>query len=186
MAYYSRLQRATYHEYSNCSVGNNMVYGNLIKGKPKPVKGRGGEIKKPKLCGICAGLRRKGKGIPGVPILPKVHAKAKVLAYHSLERPEIFHICQNCFLGQNIERAQLRRGKPAPVKGRGGKTKKPRVCKICARLCRAGDCIPGAPIPARMRKPRPPAVKAKRPVSRPKPPSSKPKPRIPTVAAASK
>jgi hypothetical protein len=152
MAYYSELRPMVYHEYKNCHVGNNMVVGNLVKGRPKPVKGRNGEIKKPVLCKTCAKLKAKGKGIPGIPILPKVYARAKVLAYYSKERPEIFHICQNCFLGQNIERAQLRRGKPAPVNGRGDKIKKPRVCKICARLCIGGECIPGTPIPARMGK----------------------------------
>jgi hypothetical protein len=148
MAYYSRLRPEVYHNYKNCHVGNNMVFGNLKKGKPKPIKGRDGKIKKPVLCKTCAKLKAKGKAIPGVPILPRVHRGATVKTYYSKERLDIFHVCQNCYLGQNIERAQLRRGKPDPVMGRNGKIKEPRVCKICAKLCSAGEGIPGAPIPA--------------------------------------
>jgi len=164
MAYYSALRPAVYHNCRNCHVGNNMVDGNLRRGIPKTVKGR----KKPRLCKICARLRSAGKCIPGVPTLPKVHPGDTVETYYSKERPEIFHICQNCYLGQNIERNNLIANQPPIVRRR----KKPRLCKTCVRLCIGGKCIPGTPIPARMGKPRLPV--------------SKPRPRIPTAAAASK
>jgi len=144
MAYYSKLRPTVYHECKNCYVGNNMVVGNLKRGRPRGAT----------LCKICARLREEGKGIPGVPILPRVHKYAAVMAYYSAECPEIYHVCQNCYLGQNIEAKYLLQGKPRPVRGRNGKIKKPRVCKICARLCSAGTCIPGTPIPARMVKPK--------------------------------
>jgi hypothetical protein len=143
MAYYSKLRPTVYHEYRNCSVGNNMVEGNLRKGIPRGAT----------LCQTCERMRIAGTGIPGRPILPRTYKYAAVMAYYSKECPEIYHVSQNCYLGQNIERAQLERGKPPTFKGRDGKIKKPRVCKICARLCSDGECIPGTPIPAEERKP---------------------------------
>lgn len=134
MAYYSKLRPEVYHNYKNCHVGNNMVKGNLKKGKPPGAK----------LCKICARLGRAGEGITGTPKLPELRPGAKVETYYSKEYPEIFHICQNCYLGQNIERDQLEKGKPEKVRGR----KKPRLCKICVRLCGAGECMTGTPIPA--------------------------------------
>jgi hypothetical protein len=142
MAYYSKLRPTVYHEYKNCSVGNNMVVGNLKKGRPP------GAV----LCETCRRLRAAGTGISGRPILPRPYKYAAVMAYYSKECPEIYHVCQNCHLGQNIEEKFLVEGMPNPVRGGDGKLKKPRVCKVCARLCRAGDCIPGAPIPAGKRK----------------------------------
>jgi hypothetical protein len=141
MAYYSKLQRATYHIYSNCSVGNNMVKGHLRRGKPKPIKGRGGITKKPRLCRTCARLRAKGTGKLGIPILPEPYRGDIVETYYSKASPETFHMCQNCFLGQNIEKANLVANKPPRVKNA-------KLCKICAKLCIEGKCITGTPIPA--------------------------------------
>jgi hypothetical protein len=152
MAYYSKLRPEVYHICKNCTVGNNMVKGNLRKRKPKPVKGRDGKTRKLRVCETCKALKKAGKCTPGVPILPRPYKYAAVMAYYSAEHPEIYHVCQNCYLGQNIEFKYLRQGKPRPAKGRDGKTRKPRVCKICARLCSAGESIPGAPIPAGGRK----------------------------------
>jgi hypothetical protein len=143
MAYYSRLRPAVYHKYKNCHVGDNMVEGNLRRGKPPGAN----------LCQICARLGAAGTGILGIPKLPRLQIGAKVKTYYSSERPQIFHICQNCFLGQNIEDKYLAEGKPKPVKGRDGKTKKPRLCQICTRLCIGGECMTGTPIPAGKRKP---------------------------------
>jgi hypothetical protein len=166
MAYYSKLRPTVYHEYKNCHVGNNLVKENLKRGKRRGAR----------LCQTCERLSLTGKGVPGTPKLSRLYKYAAVMAYYSKEhpRPKIYHVCQNCFLGQNIERAQLRRGKPKDFKGRDGKLKKPRVCKICAKLCRVGDCIPGAPIPARVRRRRPPTNKSKPSVSKPKPSAPKP------------
>lgn len=163
MAYYSRLQRATYHIYSNCSVGNNMVNGNLRRGKPKPIKRRDSIIKKPKLCRTCEKLRLAHKGIPGIPILPKVPRGSKVKTYYSSKCPQIFHICKNCFLGQNIESKNLIKDQPPLVKD----GKEPRLCKVCTKDCIIGECMVGTPIPAQIRKPR-------LTVSKPKPSAPKP------------
>ncbi len=134
MAYYSALQTAVYHDCKNCNVGNNMVKGNLEKGKPPGAK----------LCKICAKLKAKGKCIPGEPTLPEPYKGDVVKTYYSKERPEIFHMCQNCNVGQNIEEDNLVANEPPLVM----KRKKPRLCKTCARLCIAGKCITGTPIPA--------------------------------------
>jgi hypothetical protein len=168
IAYYSKLRPKVYHKYKNCSVGNNMVYGNLKTGTP-PIVIDGNILK---LCETCRKLEISGKGKLGKPRLPRVRVGAKVKAYYSKKYPEIVHICQNCHLGQNIERGQQRRGKPKPVMGRDGKIKKLRLCKNCIRLCLAWKGVTGIPIPAKTRK-------AKRPVS-------KQKPRMPATAAASK
>jgi len=146
--YYSKLQKAVYHEYSNCNVGNNMVKGNLRTGKPKPVKGRDGKIKEPELCKTCKKLKLSGKGIPGKPILPRPRKGATVKTYYSKKRPEIFHICQNCFLGQNIEKKNLIKNKPPLVKN----GKEPRLCKVCTKVCVTGECMIGTPKPAGERK----------------------------------
>jgi hypothetical protein len=144
MAYYSVKNPQIYHNCKNCNVGDNMVKENLRKGRPKPIKGRGGKIKKPKLCKVCAKLRKEGKGISGIPIPPEIQPGAEVETYYSEKRPEIFHICQNCFLGQNIDKVNLVANKPPIVK----KGKEPRLCRICTKLCIAGKGIPGTPIPA--------------------------------------
>lgn len=144
MAYYSRLRPAVYHNYKNCHVGNNMVEGHLIEGIPPTVKGRNGKIKKPRLCKICKKLKATGKGIPGEPNLPKTGEGEIVETYYSKERPGIFHMCQNCFLGQNIEEENLVANQPPLNTGR----KKARLCKTCVRLCIAGKCITGTPVPA--------------------------------------
>jgi hypothetical protein len=101
--YYSKLQKAIYHNCKNCNVGNNMVKGNLLIGKPKPVKGRDGKIRKPRLCRTCEALKNAGTAVFGIPELPREKRGAKVKTYYSDKHPEIFHICQNCYLGQNIE-----------------------------------------------------------------------------------
>jgi hypothetical protein len=142
MAYYSKLKPTVYHECRNCSVGNNMVKKNLGTGMPPPVKMRGGKIRKPRLCRTCANLMKKDKCIPGVPILPEPYKGDIVETYYSKESPEIFHMCQNCYLGQNIEKNNLEANKPPP------KNEKARLCKICVKLCIEGKCITGAPIPA--------------------------------------
>jgi hypothetical protein len=143
--YYSKLQKAIYHNCENCSVGNNMVYGNLRRGKPKPVKGRNGKIKEPRLCKTCEALKNAGTAIFGVPKLPRVKRGAKVKTYYSKKCPQIFHICQNCFLGQNIEEANLVKDKPPVVKD----GKEPRLCKVCTKVCITGKCMVGTPIPAK-------------------------------------
>lgn len=157
MAYYSSKSPKIYHNCKNCHVGDNMVKENLRKGRPKTVKGR----KPPILCKICAGLRKTGKFTTGIPILPDTQPGAKVEAYYSKEYPEIFHICQNCYLGQNIERRNLIEAEPKPVKGRGGKIKKPRLCKVCTRMCIGGECMTGTPIVVGGRRPRLPVSQAK-------------------------
>ena len=141
MAYYSSKRPKIYHECRNCHVGNNMVEGNLIKGIPPTVKGRDGKIRKPRLCKTCKRLKAKGKCIPGIPKLPRPYKGDVVETYYSKERPEIFHMCQNCHLGQNIDADNLVANQPPLVK-------KARLCKTCVRLCIAGKCITGTPIPA--------------------------------------
>ena len=140
MAYYSKLKPTVYHLYKNCHVGNNMVKGNLKKGTPPIVI----DGKKLNLCHRCAQLKVKGTGIPGVPILPKPYSEDVVETYYSKERPRIFHMCQNCHLGQNIEANNLVANQPPLVK-------KARLCKTCVRLCIAGKCITGTPIPANIK-----------------------------------
>ncbi len=134
MAYHSSKSPKIYHNYKNCHVGDNMVEGNLEKGRPPGAK----------LCKICDGLRLTKKGIPGEPKLPEPYKGDVVKTYYSKERPEIFHMCQNCNVGQNIEEDNLVANEPPLVM----KRKKPRLCKTCARLCIAGKCITGTPIPA--------------------------------------
>jgi hypothetical protein len=149
MAYYSKLVGIIYHECQNCTVGNNMVEGNLIEGIPPTFKGRDGKIKKPRLCKTCKKLKAKelkgkGKCIPGIPELPEPGRGDTVETYYSTERPEIFHMCQNCNVGQNIEKDNLVANQPPLVM----KRKKARLCKTCVGLCIAGKCIPGTPKPA--------------------------------------
>jgi len=142
MAYYSKLQPTVYHEYKNCHVGNNMVEGNLKTGTP-PIVIDGHTLV---LCATCAALG--AAGIPGIPILPRPYKGGVVNTYYSAERPEIFHMCQNCHLGQNIDEKNLVANQPPlPMK-----RKKARLCKTCVRLCIAGKCIIGAPIPAELLK----------------------------------
>lgn len=141
MAYYSKLRPTVYHICKNCNVGNNMVKENLGIGMPPPIKGRGGKLKEPRLCKTCAALKKADKCVPGIPILPEPYKGDIVETYYSKESPEIFHMCQNCYLGQNIDKVNLEANKPPKVK-------KARLCKICARLCIEGRCITGAPIPA--------------------------------------
>lgn len=137
MAYYSKLQPTVYHLYKNCNVGNNMVKGHLQTGEPPIVI----DGKKLKLCRTCKTLEAADKGIPGVPVLPTPYKGDIIETYYSKESPEIFHMCQNCYLGQNIEDKNLVANKPPLVENA-------RLCKICAKLCIEGKCVTGAPIPA--------------------------------------
>jgi hypothetical protein len=144
MAYYSKLRPTIYHDCSNCNVGNNMVKENLRIGMPPPIEGRGGKTRQPKLCQTCAKLEADGRCRPGPPILPEPYGGDVVETYYSKERPEIFHMCQNCYLGQNIEKKNLVANKPPRVKN----GKKPKLCTVCVKLCVEGKCITGTPIPA--------------------------------------
>jgi len=137
MAYYSKLKPTVYHEYKNCTVGNNMLEDNPATGEPPIVVGG----KTLKLCAACKKLEAAHQGIPGVPEFPKAYSEDVVETYYSKESPEIFHMCQNCFLGQNIEADNLVANQPPLVKNA-------RLCKICVKLCIAGKCITGTPIPA--------------------------------------
>ena len=138
MAYYSQLRPTVYHEFRNCHVGDNLVKGNQIIGTT-PIVIRG---KRLKLCKVCAQLHEDKKGIPGIPIPPEP-GKTLVETYYSTESPEIFHICQNCFLGQNIDEENLVANQPPLDLGR----KKARLCKTCVKLCIGGECITGTHIP---------------------------------------
>jgi hypothetical protein len=158
MAYYSVKNPKTYHNCKNCNVGDNIVKENQRKGKPP------GAV----LCITCFNLNAAGKGIPGIPKPAEPQPGAKVETYFSSKCPEIFHICQNCFLGQNIEKKSLVEGEPKPVKGRGGKIKRPRLCKVCTKMCILGKCKTGTPILTGVRKPRYPASKIKLSKSKPK------------------
>jgi hypothetical protein len=140
MAYYTQLHPRVYHLYSNCTVGNNMVKGNLVEGTP-PIVVDGNTLD---LCETCADLDVNGEGIPGIPDLPDTRPGARVKTYYSKKCPQIFHICQNCFLGQNIEKQNLVKNKP-PVVSKG---KKPRLCRVCTRVCITGKCKIGTPKPA--------------------------------------
>jgi len=142
MAYYSKLHPTVYHECGNCNVGNNMVKDNLRIGMPLPVKGRGGKIKTPTLCQTCANLIAAGQCDHRRPILPEPYKGDIVETYYSKASPETFHMCQNCFLGQNIEKKNLVANKPPP------KNKNAKLCRICVKLCVEGKCVTGAPIPA--------------------------------------
>lgn len=137
MAYYSKLKPTVYHLYRNCSVGNNMVKGHLKTGEP-PIVIDGKELK---LCRTCARLRANNTGIPGKPILPEPYKGDIIETYYSKASPETFHMCQNCFLGQNIEKANLVANEPPRVENA-------KLCRICAKLCIEGKCVTGAPIPA--------------------------------------
>ena len=182
MAYYSSKSPKIYHNCKNCHVGNNMVAGNLIKRKPPIVKGH----KKPRLCEVCATLKAMGRRVPGIPKLPMMRPGAKVKTYYSKDYPEIVHICQNCHLGQNIERGQQRKDKPKPFMWRDGKIKKPRLCKNCARLCLAKEGNTGVPIPAGGRVPKLPVSQPKTEVSKARLIVSKPKIRTPELVKAGK
>lgn len=61
------------------------------------------------------------------------------MAYYSKESPEIYHVCKNCHVGNNIEARNLREGQPAEA----------RLCSTCDNLRSNGNCTPGTPTPAR-------------------------------------
>ncbi len=88
MAYYSRLVRGIYHECRNCEVGNNIEEHNLLRGKPKPVKGRNGKIKNPRLCKVCEDLRNEVRCVPGVPPPTIVVKKPKATSYTQRNAPK--------------------------------------------------------------------------------------------------
>ncbi|MBU0611007.1 MAG: hypothetical protein KKI08_24210 [Armatimonadetes bacterium] len=60
------------------------------------------------------------------------------MAYHSKLDTSIYHECKNCTVGNNIEKANLKEGKPA------GASK----CKVCATLQSEKKCTWGTPTPA--------------------------------------
>ena len=59
------------------------------------------------------------------------------MPYYSEAEPEIYHICQNCYVGQKIEARNLRQGQPVGAK----------LCAVCANLNQARKCDPGTPPP---------------------------------------
>jgi len=61
------------------------------------------------------------------------------MAYHSKKIEKIYHTCRNCHIGNNIEKENLRKGKPY----------NPRLCRECEEIQKKGNCEPGIPIPAR-------------------------------------
>jgi len=65
--------------------------------------------------------------------------KAKSMAYYTKNDPSIYHVCENCTVGNKIEKENLREGIPPGAK----------LCDECASLQREGKCIYGTPLPAR-------------------------------------
>jgi len=61
------------------------------------------------------------------------------MAYYSQAQPQIYHVCKNCHVGNNIEARNLREGQPEGA----------RLCETCAKLHNEGQCVPGTPTPAR-------------------------------------
>ncbi len=61
------------------------------------------------------------------------------MAYYTKKDPTIYHVCKNCYVGNNIERENLARGIPPGAS----------LCQVCARLHRQRDCEAGTPTPAR-------------------------------------
>jgi len=61
------------------------------------------------------------------------------MAYHTKLDLDIYHTCRNCSVGNNIDKANLREGKPGAAK----------LCKVCKDLQAEGNCKPGTPTPAR-------------------------------------
>jgi hypothetical protein len=61
------------------------------------------------------------------------------MAYYSKLNPEIYHICKNCTVGNNIEKHNLVEGQPPGA----------RLCKNCADMTSQNRCIHGTPIPAK-------------------------------------
>jgi hypothetical protein len=131
MAYYSLKSPQIYHVCLKCKVGNNIEKRNLCKGQSSEAR----------LCKNCAKLQRKRKCTLGTPTPAEVRVRRTrvVTPHYSKERPEIYHECANCYLGNNIEGENLIEGKP-----RGAK-----LCKNCAGLQKKDRCILGVPIPAK-------------------------------------
>ncbi len=61
------------------------------------------------------------------------------MTYYSGLRPEIYHLCKNCYIGNNIEPRNLREGQPRQA----------RLCEVCAELKGEGKCVLGVPAPAK-------------------------------------
>ena len=61
------------------------------------------------------------------------------MAYYSKLQLDIYHVCKNCHVGNNIETENLREGQPAEA----------RLCNTCNDLRSKGDCTSGTPTPAR-------------------------------------
>ena len=57
------------------------------------------------------------------------------MAYYSKLRPNIYHICRNCTVGNKIEWENLRKGKPPGAN----------LCKTCANKSSQNKCTRGTP-----------------------------------------
>jgi hypothetical protein len=61
------------------------------------------------------------------------------MAYYSGLQPEIYHLCKNCHVGNNIEARNLREGQPRQAK----------LCEVCAELMGQGKYELGIPTPVK-------------------------------------
>ena len=61
------------------------------------------------------------------------------MAYYSRLETEVYHICKNCHVGNNIEAENLVEGQPAGS----------RLCKECADLRDSSNCTYGTPTPSK-------------------------------------
>jgi len=61
------------------------------------------------------------------------------MSYYSGLRPEIYHTCKNCYIGNSIEARNLREGQPRQA----------RICGVCAELMSEGKGVLGVPVPAK-------------------------------------
>jgi len=59
------------------------------------------------------------------------------MAYYSGLRPEIYHVCKNCHIGNNIVPKNLREGWPRQAG----------LCEVCVKLQGEGKCVPSVPKP---------------------------------------
>ena len=61
------------------------------------------------------------------------------MAYYSIKVLNIYHVCKNCTVGNDIEKENLKVGQPAGA----------RLCDECKDLQGQYKCEPGVPTPAR-------------------------------------
>ena len=54
---------------------------------------------------------------------------SRVPPFHSSEKTDVYHVCDKCTVGNNIEKKNVRQGK-----GKG------RLCKLCKQLIDKGEC----------------------------------------------